>query len=705
MNITTNKPFTKSVFKIALSCPTKLYYARHPEWYANSNDENDFLAALAEGGFQVGELAKIYTHVDVDLHEITDYTKALAKTEELLARDKVVIAEAAFGVGNMFIRADIVRKDGNRIDLIEVKAKSFNPETDTWMAKRANDKNSINSAWREYLYDLAFQRYVVSLAEPKYEVHSYLMLADKSRVADVDNLNQLFKIHKENGRTSIEVNPELKQKLESSEVEILTAFEADEAVHSIINGTSGEQETYLGGIKFVDFVKAMCEAWTKGERIATTLSSRCFKCEFCNPTQAGMRDGRDECWLDKAKFAPSKSKKPLISELWSPSKRDEMIKAGLYYLQDLTEEWVKREHNSKMEDGLSAPDRRWLQIAIATQNKELIEEFGNDLQGDTYLDCEGIKAYIKAHDIRPPYHMIDFETTAVALPYYKDMHPYEQVAFQFSHHIITPNVDGTFTIEHAGQWLNEDVNAFPNFKFVRALKSQLEQDNGTIFRYSHHENNILNAIKEQLEQSNEPDKEKLIAFIDSITHETKGRKGERDMIDLCDIVKKFYYCYSQMHGSNSIKQVLPAVLNSSSYLQNKYCQKIYGKDIPSQNIPADEPIAWISRMADGTIDNPYHLLPSVATYLDLSEKQARELEDSQSESVDNMTVANGGAALTAYSKLMFCDGKMDPALRKALLRYCELDTMAMVFIWEYFLHIIYQQQNTANWTPGQWWLF
>ena len=696
MNITTNRPFTKSVFKIALSCPTKLYYARHLEWYANSNDENDFLAALAEGGFQVGELAKIYTHVDVDLHDVTDYHEALTKTEELLKRDKVVIAEAAFGVENMFIRADIVRKDGNRIDLIEVKAKSFNPNTDSWMGKRANDKNSINATWREYLYDLAFQRYVVSLAKPEYEVHSYLMLADKSRVADVDNLNQLFKICKENGRTSIEVNPEVKQKLESSKVEILTAFDAEDVVQSIISGTSGEQETYLGGIKFVDFVKAMCEAWTKGERIATDLSSRCLKCEFCNPTQAGMKDGRDECWLDKAKFEPSKSKKPLISELWSPSKRDEMIKAGLYYLQDLTEEWVKREHNSKLEDGLSAPDRRWLQIAIATQNKELMEEFRNDLQDDTYLDCEGIKAYINAHDIRPPYHMIDFETTAVALPYYKGMHPYEQVAFQFSHHIITPNVDGTFTIEHAGQWLNNDVNAFPNFDFVRALKSQLEKDNGTIFRYSHHENNILNEIKRQLEDSNEADKEELIAFIDSITHEVKVREGERDMIDLCDIVKKFYYCYSQMHGSNSIKQVLPAVLNSSTYLQNKYSQKIYGKDIPSLNIPTDEPIAWISYMEDGPIDNPYHLLPSVATYLGLTEKQAQKLEDSQSESVDDMTVANGGAALTAYSKLMFCDGQMDQALRTALLRYCELDTMAMVFIWEYFLHEMYVARKQVD---------
>ena len=53
---------------------------------------------------------------------------------------------------------------------------------------------------------------------------------------------------------------------------------------------------------------------------------------------------------------------------------------------------------------------------------------------------------------------------------------------------------------------------------------------------------------------------------------------------------------------------------------------------------------------------------------------------------EDMTISNGGAALTAYNKLMFCDGVMTDALRKALLRYCELDTMAMVFIWEFFNH-------------------
>lgn len=47
-------------------------------------------------------------------------------------------------------------------------------------------------------------------------------------------------------------------------------------------------------------------------------------------------------------------------------------------------------------------------------------------------------------------------------------------------------------------------------------------------------------------------------------------------------------------------------------------------------------------------------------------------------------IANGGAALTAYSRMQFVE--MTEAerqqLRSALLKYCELDTLAMVMVYE-----------------------
>ena len=53
------KFFTKSAFSMALECPRRLYYAYDKNEYANQNLDDEFLKSLAEGGFQVGEFAKL----------------------------------------------------------------------------------------------------------------------------------------------------------------------------------------------------------------------------------------------------------------------------------------------------------------------------------------------------------------------------------------------------------------------------------------------------------------------------------------------------------------------------------------------------------------------------------------------------------------------------------------------------------------------
>ncbi|MBM4224576.1 MAG: hypothetical protein FJ167_07240, partial [Gammaproteobacteria bacterium] len=66
----TIKTLSKSRFKLALECPTKVYYSLDKR-YVNANDSNDFLKSLAFGGFQVGELAKaMYRSEDSDAIEI-----------------------------------------------------------------------------------------------------------------------------------------------------------------------------------------------------------------------------------------------------------------------------------------------------------------------------------------------------------------------------------------------------------------------------------------------------------------------------------------------------------------------------------------------------------------------------------------------------------------------------------------------------------
>ncbi|NCC73255.1 MAG: hypothetical protein EOM06_07625 [Sphingobacteriia bacterium] len=45
---------TKSRFKLALECPTKLYYTDKPDLYENQKKEDAFLQALAEYSAHIG---------------------------------------------------------------------------------------------------------------------------------------------------------------------------------------------------------------------------------------------------------------------------------------------------------------------------------------------------------------------------------------------------------------------------------------------------------------------------------------------------------------------------------------------------------------------------------------------------------------------------------------------------------------------------
>lgn len=677
------KIFTKSRFKLALECPTKLYYASHPERYNNLQTDDDFLISLAKGGFQVGELAKIYCNVEHDLADIKGYEKPLDATQRLIAEAKdTTIAEAAFQWGNCFVRVDILEKRGNTLHLIEVKAKSCDGTTDQYM----DNKGGIKSNVLPYLYDIAFQKYVVMQAMPDYQVKASLMMADKTKRADIDHLNQLFAIEEnEQGEITIAVDPNAQEIIARSHVQVLTALDVDHLCDKIINNETTEQEKKMG-MPFKDFVKYTSEAHAHDERMVSTHDSKCFKCEF-RQADTSLQDGHNECMRCEGGFMAKDFERPLIGQLWGGAQapRGKWIKQGMYFMDQITEQLYalqrKETKDKQTKNGLKGYERTWLQIALATQNQDVLAHFQDSIHDGCYLDIEGLRQEMS--EWKFPLHMIDFETTSVALPMYQGMRPYEQVAFQFSHHIIEQTADGGYRIRHAGQYLNEDVNSFPNFEFVRQLREQLTQDDGTIFRYAAHENSILRAIYRQLDVSNEPDKLELMQFIDSITEvKDENHVGERNMVDLLDIVKRYFYHYKEMRNSNSLKVVLPAVLNTSRFLQEKYERAIYGSEIPSLNISSAAPINWISFLSDGSVDNPYHLLPPVSTFMPTVGGLGLLNEEFEE---DDMTIANGGAALTAYSKLMFCKGTdMNKALREALLRYCELDTMAMVFIWEYF---------------------
>lgn len=651
---------TKSLFTTSLGCPRKLYYAVHKELYDNTNSDNDFMRSLAEGGILVGALARHYYFSKYKSFaqyyiETKDKDEALRQTVEAMREQNAVIAEAAFEWNGCFVRVDILVKRGSTIKLIEVKSSSLQ-EKDEDKITSTTQRGEVNSAYRKYIYDLAFQKYVLENALGE-DVEAYLMLINTDKQCDVDGLNQMVRI---NTKTQKVDESGLKSYTPpTSENDwLLLPCNMNQVCEAIIENRTTEQAEYMGAI-FTDYVDMLLDSLREDKPITPHISSQCKNCEFKSGDPA--HSGYHRCWKACAGFTDADFEKPHTLELWGGKgfrKAKQLIAEGKYFLSDLKPLDYFNPKDSEISLEMSefnGSSRRQMQI----------EKWSKGDMAPVLLP--GLKA--EMGEWKFPLHFIDFETSTVALPFTKGRYPYETTAFQYSHHQLEK--DGTLT--HT-EWISTD-RVFPNFDFVRALKRDLEGDCGTVFRYSHHENSVLNQIAEQLQLSQEPDKDELVAFIQSITHDTKTeRYGERDMVDLCDVVVRYYYDPS-MRGSNSIKVVLPAVLRSRN-LQKLY-EKPYREYVSSPNfVEFDFSLINYLDASQTEVGNPYKYLPTVGAEL-LEEGETSDSED---------RINNGGLANANYAKLQY-DGLSDEEklkLRNALLRYCELDTMAMVLIYQYF---------------------
>lgn len=551
--MTNPRHLTKSRFKLALDCPTKLYYTRNPI-YENSNETDSFLQGLAQGGFQVEELARMYFPEGVAiLDEDWNYDKLAERTAALLQQENVTIFEAAFLIDGLFIRVDILEKKGNTIRLIEVKAKSVDSSS---YKGYLSTKGTFSGGMQPYLYDVAFQKFVIQKCYPNWKIKPYLNLVDKSKQTTVNGLNSHFKIVPNSDlRTGVVVTPGLKR--DDLGDSILALIPVEEEIQFILANNPQETER-----TFEETVTFYRDHYASNTKINTPIGAHCKGCEFKDDDPGDKNEsGFHVCWMmqlpeirpDVLPLSRKRINDPKTYDVWNNPAKNALAEHR-YFMDELTRDDVKDDPGAY---GMSRSDRQWVQIEKTITNDSTIE-----------VDIDNLR--LEMSQWKYPLNFIDFETCAVAIPFTSGMRPYEQLAFQFSHHIVYE--DGP--VEHFSDYINLKIGVFPNFDFLRGLKKSLEQNDGSIFRYHNHENTIVNVIHNQLLSSNEPDKEELFAFIESIAHPTTSSlrnypAGERDMIDLQRTVVRNYY-NPQTGGSNSIKAILPAVLESSRVLKEKY---------------------------------------------------------------------------------------------------------------------------------------
>ena len=646
------KFLTKSRFKLALECPTKLFYAANPQKYANSSLDDEFMRSLAEGGFQVGELAKLMHPSGQEVHTI-DHALAIQETRQLLGQDDVTVFEAAVYHENLFARIDIVRKSGNDVDLIEVKAKSFDSTNPLGLRSKSG---KIDKDMLPYLQDVAFQRHVMSMNYPELRIRCYLMLVDKAKTCSGDDLNQKFRIHRDsNGRSRVDVAPGTT----SSDIgdPILCCVDVDDIVDEILREPF---EGYCVTGSMAELATLFADKYRANKKITGSIGAHCAKCEF--KTSADTPDllsGFHECWRDATGLTDQQIDEGTVLDIWNFRGKQKLMDMGVVRLRDVAIDDLKIKES---EQGISHSQRQWMQVSGEWPGG-----------GEFYLDRDLVRGAMQSWKF--PLHFIDFETSRVAVPFFAGQPPYVNIAFQFSHHEM--QADGSFA--HKSQFLSTTPGIKPNYEFVRQLKKAIG-DHGTVFMWYPHENTTLNAILVELENDPTPpeDADALKAAIWELTSlkekDTLVRSGERVMVDLCHLASIAFF-HPLTDGSSSIKKVLPAVMHASAFLKERYSQPVYGTDdgIPSLNFK--NKVWWVE--TDGAVQNPYKLLEPV--FNDMPAELVRKLE-----SDEEMVIAQGGAATTAYARLQFEDlaDEERKYIETALLRYCELDTLAMVMIYQ-----------------------
>src|SRR5690606_29472654 len=170
---------TKSDFKVAQTCPTKLYYRKMD--YPTVGGGDEYLAMLADQGYLVEALARTF-YPEGRWVGYRDNAEAAARDTLAAMSDSCTLFEATFISRGKLARADILVRHGDVLELIEIKSRGIDRQHYDMLiaAGKPNpfhvtrNPREIRKEWRPYLEDAAFQVAVLEEIFPDARILAYL---------------------------------------------------------------------------------------------------------------------------------------------------------------------------------------------------------------------------------------------------------------------------------------------------------------------------------------------------------------------------------------------------------------------------------------------------------------------------------------------------------------------------------------------------
>ena len=615
--------FTKHLFGAGIECPTKLYYYAHD--YPENQAAVPFIKHAVYNKRLLKALARsIYPDgIFVDKNSVS---AAAAQTKQYLEQQEIVLFNAIFEHQQMMGRIPIIHKTDNRLTAFHIQVKAF----DSRKHRLCDTDGNIYSKWRSYLLDFAYQLYLVKQICPEKKLKAFLVMPEKSGRSYTDDLPSVLLPLQKNGKAS---------EVSVSNQQLLAKIEVSDLISHIWTDVDFSK-TYLPRSTFEDSLIYLRDLYLSREKKPPQIGMKCKNCEFRIEKKRVSQDvqsGFNECW------------RPEIGS-GNPSERHifDLIGSGTQ----------QRIHEQVYDQRDIDPDSIFSVSSIIEGKGRISHDMRQSLQVHKSQGTKVPDQLIRSNLFRElnrwkyPLHFLDFEAGNYAVPVRKNRSPYDLVVFQFSCHTLYRNGDW----EHH-QWIDDRQSGYPSYELIRQLMQVPNIQQGTIVQYSDFERQALKTIRRELTSEQPPiaDADRLVGWIETIIHQNGSTDQQSPQVaDLSRLVKHFYY-NSEMEDSLSIKDVLQSVLSHSTFLKEKY-----SNPYSSHNF---DQIVWWQPDAQSGARNPYQILSEI----------------------DFTTIRRGTEAMVIYGKLIA--GRWAPeqqqAYRDALLKYCELDTLAMVMIYQH----------------------
>lgn len=618
--------FTKHLFESGLECPTRLYYKA--ESYPEDQRSQPFIEhAVYNKRLLKSLLRSAYpdgTPVGGD-----SVMKAFEDTQTLLEVENAVLFDAVFVLDKMMAKLPVVEKTGKQLKIYHVQTKAVGSRKN----RLVNRHGDIYSKWRRYLLGFAYQLYIISRIYPEYELIPFLVLPDKRGNSSTDNLH--YKLY------SRYVPEASEAEIPAFEQDLMAKIEVREQIDMIHNDPQFAEE-YFDGQTFEDILARFCRLYFDHIKEDPIVGTKCKGCEFRIEPERKLRgavSGFDICWRKHLSGEKESRTPPHVFDLIGPGSKT-WIEEGIYDQRNIpSEEITSPEKILKGEGRISEKMRQALQIAKAKGN-----EVPDEIMRPNLLDEIGRWNF--------PIHFLDFEAGNYAVPVRDDRSPYHLVVFQFSCHTLFE--DGSWS-HH--EWLDDRKSGYPNYELVRKLQCIPDIEDGTLVQYSNFERNALKIIRRELTENGAvSDALELISWIEKIIARNDSSSVNPPYVaDMSRLVKNFYY-NNRMLNSLSIKDVLQSVMSYSSFLKRKYSEPYSSSNFND--------IVWWQPDGSGGARNPYHILAEL----------------------NEVSVRRGTEAMVVYGKMISSDAGDEQMndYRRSLLKYCELDTLAMLMIFEHW---------------------